>query len=304
MDTKTNAGPTDVDLLIQGYSTYLRGLKKSPRTVIGYTDDAKRWARWWKRPVEFFGQDEWDDYTAFLEQRGLSGKSIRRHLCGLKRFYKYLRRRRVCENEPDKDCEPVGVKKSVPGFLLESEVNLLISSVKELRYRAMLELCYSCGLRNEECRQLKIYQVSDNHLQLYGKGNKERVITLAPQSKAILDLWLKERVSKTDLVFPSLHEGVIRQATLQHAFVRALKRAGITKPVTIHSLRHSIATHLAMRKVPVEAIQAFLGHNQIETTMVYIHLAKQLNQEALLRAHPRQGGTDGITPKYTISTEV
>lgn len=278
---------TDVDVLIQGYSTYLQGLKKSPRTVQGYTEDVTRWAAWWKRPVEFFGQDEWDDWVSALDKAGISGRSIRRYQAALKRFYKYLRRRKVCTNEPAKDCETVGMVKSVPPFLLENEVDLVLSKVDVLRYRAMLELCYSCGLRNEECRTLKLSQVSDTYLQLHGKGNKERVITLAPGTKRILDQWLKERVSETDLVFPSLHEQVIRQATLQHVLVRALKKSGITKSVTVHSLRHSIATHLAMRKVPVEEIQIFMGHNSIETTMIYIHLAKQLHQEALQKAHPR-----------------
>jgi integrase/recombinase XerD len=279
---------TDVDVLIQGYSTYLQALKKSPRTVQGYTEDVTRWARWWKRPVEFFGQEEWDDWAVYLDQQGISGRSIRRYQCALKRFYKYLRRRKICANEPAKDCETVATKKSVPAFLLEAEVDLVLSKVDGLRYRAMLELCYSCGLRNEECRTLKVSQVADTYIQLKGKGNKERVVPIQPASKRILDEWLKERVSETDLMFPSLHDQVIRQATLQHVLVRALKRAGITKPVTVHSLRHSIATHLAMRKVPVEEIQIFMGHNHIETTMVYIHLAKQIKLEAIAKVHPRQ----------------
>jgi integrase/recombinase XerD len=266
----------------------LQALKKSPRTVQGYTEDVMRWAAWWKRPVEFFGQDEWDDWTAHLTSQGIAGCSIRRYRSAIRRFYKYLRRRKICTNEPDKDSETVAKEKKIPSFLLEDEVDLVLSKVNILRYRAMLELCYSCGLRNEECRLLKVSQVSATHLRLLGKGNKERVVTLAPATKRILDQWLAERKSATDLVFPSLHERVIRQATLQHVLVRALKAAGITKPVTIHSLRHSIATHLAMRKVPVEEIQVFMGHNSIETTMIYIHLAKQMKLSALESAHPRR----------------
>lgn len=278
---------TDVDVLIQGYSSYLKALKKSPRTVQGYTEDVTRWARWWKRPVEFFGQDEWDDWIAHLDQAGISGRSIRRYQCALKRFYKYLRRRKICSNEPNKDSESVEVKKNVPSFLLESEVDLVLSKVDGLRYRAMLELCYSCGLRNQECRELKVSQVAETYLQLYGKGNRERVITLQPQSKAILDQWMSQRPSDTDYAFPSVRGKVMRQATLQHVLVRALKKAQITKRVTIHSLRHSIATHLALRGVPVEQIQVFMGHDHIETTMIYVHLAKQLKMDALIQAHPR-----------------
>jgi integrase/recombinase XerD len=279
---------TDTDVLIQGYSAYLQALKKSPRTVQGYTEDVTRWARWWKRGVEFFGQDEWDDWTAHLDREGISGASIRRYQAALKRFYKYLRRRKVCQNEPAKDCETVAKAKALPSFLLEAEVDLVLSKVEPLRYRAMLELCYSCGLRNEECRLLKLSQVGETHLQLRGKGNKERAIHLQPKTKEILDRWLAERQSDTDLVFPSLHERVIRQATLQHVLVRAMKVAGIAKPFTVHGFRHSIATHLAMRKVPVEEIQIFMGHNSIETTMIYIHLSKQLKLDAIAAAHPRR----------------
>lgn len=281
-------GAADTEVLIQGFSSYLQALKKSPRTVQGYTEDVTRWARWWQRPVEFFHQDEWDDWTAHLDREGISGASIRRYQAALKRFYKYLRRRKICTNDPAKDCETVAKQKGLPPFLLEAEVDLVLSKVDVLRYRAMLELCYSCGLRNEECRTLKLNQISDTHIQLYGKGNKERVVPLQPGTKKILDEWLRERKSATDLVFPSLHEQVIRQATLQHVLVRALKRSGITKPVTVHSLRHSIATHLAMRKVPVEEIRIFMGHNSIETTMIYIHLATQIKLDGIAAAHPRR----------------
>src|SRR5262245_46723086 len=105
-------------ILIQGYSSYLQALKMSPRTVQGYTEDVTRWGRWWKRPVEYFGQDEWDDWVASLDRAGISGASIRRYQSALRRFFKYLRRRKVCTNDPAKDAETVKIRESVRPFLL------------------------------------------------------------------------------------------------------------------------------------------------------------------------------------------
>lgn len=275
---------TDLDVLIQGYSSYLSALKKSPRTVDEYTKDVQRWARWFKRPVEYFHQDEWDDYTAFLDQSGVSGASVRRYQSALRKFFKYLRRRKVCKNEPDKDSETVAKRKSLPSFLLEHEVALVLSKVSDPRSRGMLELCYSCGLRNEEVRGLKLSQVQPAHLQLYGKGNKERVVPLMPKSRAVLDAWLEER-PEGDLVFPADHGGIMDDTVIRRALTKATQAAGV-KDCGVHGLRHSIATHLAMRKVPVEEIQVFMGHERIDTTMRYVHLAKQISQQAVLMHHP------------------
>ena len=277
---------TDVDVLIQGYSTYLAALKKSPRTVGEYTKDVTRWAKWWKRPVEFFHQDEWDDWVAHLDADGLQGKTIRRNQSSLRRFFKYLRRRKICANDPAKDSESVGIVKKVPEFLLESEVGAIIDAADSASWRAIFELLYSCGLRNEECRTLKLSQVAQTYLQIHGKGNKERVVPLGAKARAALDAWLAERDSQTDAVFPG-RGGPLSHAALRLAFNRALRVAGITRNVTPHAMRHSIATHLAARGVPVERIQLFLGHESLETTMIYVHLARQLTGSIILQAHPR-----------------
>jgi len=278
---------SDVHALIQGFSTYLQAIKLSKRTVEEYTKDIRRWSEWFQRPVEFFNQDEWDDYAAHLDRAGVDGRSVRRYQASLKRFFKYLRRRKLVSHDPALDCEQIRVSKKLPVWLTESEVNALIDSAEDAKFRAMFELMYSCGLRNEEARSLRLHQVSQTFIQLYGKGNKERVVALKGQSRAVLDAWLKER-PESEFVFPSLSDkGYVCASFLKLAFRAALKKAGILKPATPHSLRHSIATHLAVRGVTAEKLQVFLGHERIETTMIYVHLAKQLSEQAILLAHPR-----------------
>lgn len=116
---------TDVDVLIQGYSNYLLALQMSAATIKGYTGDVRAWADWWKKPVEFFGVDEWDDWTFYETERGLKGKSVRRHQTALKRFFKYLRRKKLVSHDPALNAETVKVAKNLPVWLEESQVKAI-----------------------------------------------------------------------------------------------------------------------------------------------------------------------------------
>jgi site-specific recombinase XerD len=265
----------------------LLSLGKSPRTVTEYARDVRLWSEWFRRPVDYFREPEWDDYVIHLRQSGKKGSTIKRYCIALRRFFKYLRRRKIVTHDPSRDSEAVKVDKTLPSWLTEQEVDLVLSKARILREQAILEVLYDCGLRNEELRTLRLEHVQGHLLQITGKGSKQRIVAMPPRAVEYLTAWLKERPAGTDLVFPSKHGKVMTGKTLRRLTERLVARAGITKPVTPHTFRHSIATHLAMRGVHVERIQLFLGHESPETTMRYIHLAQSLVQEDVLKAHPR-----------------
>lgn len=277
----------DTEVLIQGYSAYLQSLGKSKHTVSAYTSDVRLWAQWFKRPVEYFREDEWDDWVAYLQSLKQTGETITRKRTSLKRFYKYLRRRKIVAHDPSEGSEAVGRIKSIPEVLEPHEVDLLLSSVKSVRMAAILEVLYDCGIRSEELRTLTVHQIQGNHLRINGKGSKQRVVAMVPRCVQALELWLKERPATTDLVFPSKEGKQMSSSRLREPIQTLARQCGITKSIGPHTFRHSIATHLAIRGVPVERIQLFLGHESPETTMKYIHLAQSIVQDAILKAHPR-----------------
>jgi len=274
---------TDVDLLIQGYSNYLTALKKSPKTVLEYTKDVARWAAWWKRPVEFFRQDEWDDWTLALSESGVSGRSINRYRASLKRFFKYLRRRKLVTHDPSYDSESVGVEKRLPVVLTEAEVEHMRGRLQSPRTRALFALLYDCGLRSKEARTLTPERVGVESIHVSGKRAKDRIVPIVPATAATLRAWLKVR-PESPYLFPTLGGNCVGEVQLYQLIRRASKGSG--KHVTPHTLRHSIATHLVQRGMLIEKLQEFLGHDSIETTRLYVRLAQYQVKEAVLKAHP------------------
>ena len=285
---------TEIDVLLQGYSTYLLGIGKSPRTVQEYARDVGFWAGWFKRAPDFFREPEWDDWIIHLRREGLKGSTIKRYAIALRRFFKYLRRRKIVTHDPSRDSESVKVDKTIPIWLTEWEVNAIISEARSVKERAIVEVLYDCGLRNEELRTLRMKHLQGTLLQVTGKGTKQRIVAMPPPALEALYGWLRQRPTENDLVFPSKHGKVMTGKQLRRIVSRLGKLAGVVKQIGAHTFRHSIATHLAIRGVPVEKIQLFLGHESPETTMTYIHLAESIVQAAVLQAHPR-GGPRGTT---------
>jgi site-specific recombinase XerD len=274
---------TDVDALIQGYSSYLSALKKSPRTVEEYTKDVTRWAAWWQRPVEFFKQDEWDDWTASLDQAGVSGRSINRYRSSLKRFFKYLRRRKLVTHDPSYDSEPIQTEKRLPEILTRDEVELMRSRLKVPRTKALFALLYDCGLRSTEARELLPERIGPDSIHVSGKRAKDRVVPIVPATRTTLEAWLKIKPASPHL-FPTVSGTPMGEVQLYQLIRRVSK--GIPKKVTPHTLRHSIATHLIEGGMPIERLQEFLGHESIETTRIYVRIAQSQLKDGVLKAHP------------------
>lgn len=275
---------TDVDVLIQGYSSYLSALKKSPKTVLEYTKDVTRWAEWWKRPVEFFRQEEWDDWTLALSESGVSGRSINRYRSSLKRFFKYLRRRHIVTHDPSHDTEAVQTEKRLPAVLTRAEVEFMRAKLKSPRTKALFALLYDCGLRNAEARLLTVDRIGPDSVHVSGKRAKDRIVPIVQATRTTLEAWLSQRPKDTELVFPTTSLQPIGEVQVYQLVRRIAK--GIPKHITPHTLRHSIATHLVEGGMQIEKLQEFLGHDSIETTRLYVRIAQVSVRADVLKSHP------------------
>lgn len=274
------------EILIQGFSNYISSLL-SPKTVKEYVKDVRAWAEWWKRPVEHFNQDEWDDWTFYETERGIKATSIARHRASLKRFFQYLRRKQLVTQDPAKDCEKIRKPRTLPVYLTEAEMGQVRVNIRNSRQRAMVVLLYDCGLRNAEMRALLVEDVAGGYVHVrQGKRDKERYVPISNENMHVIDVWLKDRPKESRYLISSELGNRLPERTVQKTVVSLAR--GIPKHVTPHTLRHSIATHLYNRGVDLRDIQEFLGHDSIETTRRYVHVAKEGLRSRIMMKHPSQ----------------
>lgn len=165
-------------------------------------------------------------------------------------------------------------EKKLPIVLSREEVGQIIKVTKNLKHRALIMLIYSSGLRLGEARNLKPSDIDSQRMQVrvvQGKGFKDRYSILSPVALDLLRIyWTKYRPQTW--LFETQPGKAICQRSVQQLFHKALKKAGIHKPASLHSLRHSFATHLMEQGVSLPIIQQLLGHKSLRTTSVYLHV--------------------------------
>jgi integrase/recombinase XerD len=244
-----------------------------------------------------------DGVLRFLAQSracGLSPRSLARRMAGLRAFCRYLRQEGVLTVDPLLDVETPRLPQRLPHFLNLDEVDSLLrqprlDTPRGLRDAAMLEVLYATGLRVSELVSLPMsaLHLADGWIKVRGKGGKERLIPLGEQAVERLHAYLAGprdrcmRGLRTAHVFVNGRgAGMTRQGfwKLLRGYAR---QAGITKPISPHTLRHSFATHLLERGADLRSVQQMLGHSDIATTQIYTHVLEARLRAAYQRYHPR-----------------
>ena len=163
------------------------------------------------------------------------------------------------------------------------------------RDKAIIEMLYSCGLRVSELCDLTLNHLflDDDMIRIMGKGLKERLLTIGDRAKKYIDEYIihsRPRMQKgkgSSTVFLSRNGNKLTRAMINNILRKWSKLAGITKPVSPHTLRHSFATHLLEGGADLRFVQALLGHSDISTTQIYTHLDKEHLKEVYQTHHPR-----------------
>jgi site-specific recombinase XerD len=256
------------DLQLRGYAE---------RTVHAYVHTVVQLARFYGRSPDQLTEEEIRNYLLHLTNvRKIARSTHTLVLCGLKFFYQQVLGRAwhvlgVARPRPEK---------KLPVVLSRDEVWRVLHAVRNPAYRACLTTIYACGLRLLEGAHLQVPDVDSARmlLHIHGKGSNDRLIPLAHETLALLrEHW---RTHRNPLwVFPSPRAGVkgpLPGSTLQRAFGRAVRQAGIHKRAHVHTLRHSYATHLLESGVALQLIQEYLGHSSVRTTTIYTHLTREL----------------------------
>jgi integrase/recombinase XerD len=218
----------------------------------------------------------------------LSDKTIWSYMCAIESLYVMLEQQGKLKHNPFPVLKRVSHTRGFTRTILtQEEIQIVYAHAQSLRDRAMLSLAYGCGLRLGEMVQCNIedLRLREGYLVVKrGKGNKSRMV---PMSKAVIkdvsDYLYKERLQQesSDEKAFILHNnlGRMQDDTYNKFFKRILNRTENeiikSKAITMHSLRHSIATHLIEQGVPLEKVKEFLGHSQLETTEIYTHISKE-----------------------------
>ena len=166
-----------------------------------------------------------------------------------------------------------------PVILSQPEIERFFENVPSLRHRAALMVAYGAGLRVSEVVALKVAHIDSQRMLLrveQGKGHRDRYAMLSPRLLQVLRIWWRA-VRSTDWLFPGWRvDAHLTPASLQQACRDAVERAGLRKRITVHSLRHSFATHLLENGTDIRVIQVLLGHRRIDTTARYTAVSSQL----------------------------
>lgn len=165
----------------------------------------------------------------------------------------------------------------LPKVIDIKDIKSMLAKIQNTKHRVMLKLCYGMGLRVSEVVNLKITHIDSKRMQVLieqGKGKKDRYVNLPESVLEELRLYYKQ-YSPKDYLFEGQLGGQYSIRSVQQVFKQAMTKAKIKKPIGIHSLRHSYATHLIEQGTDVSLIKELLGHNDIKTTLLYTHASKK-----------------------------
>ncbi len=256
----------------------LHGLSKS--TQLLYVREVRQLADYYRKPPDQITEEELRHYFLHLsKEKHVSPSTLRVALCGIRFFYE----RTLHKQWTILDLVRPPNEKKLPVVLTVDDVRQILVCVNHLRYRACLGTIYACGLRIQEGIHLQVTDIDAEREVIHirnGKGGKDRYVPLPqPILKLLRRYWVTHR--HPEWIFPSRWgvgdrpDRAVNPMTVrgvQRAFQDALRESGVQKVATVHSLRHSYATHLLEAGVNLRVIQSYLGHASPTSTAIYTHL--------------------------------
>lgn len=247
----------------------LRLRNYSPRTIDSYLGCLRDYFIFLRVDFEVLSIDKIRQFLLSKQDKHFSPQTINLYLHAIKFFY-----HDVLKNNQKVDLKFAKRNNQLPEVLSKEEIKNILSQVTNKKHLLLLSLAYGAGLRVSEVVDLKIKDVLLDELILkvrQGKGKKDRITVIPENIKNDLYFLTGERNGE-DYLFESNRGGKLTVRTAQAIFEEALKKSGIKKPASFHSLRHSFATHLLENGVDVRYVQELLGHANIRTTQIYTHV--------------------------------
>ena len=281
METTTRISP-----LRQRMIDDMRLRKLNPKTQSAYIHAVRNFTQYLGRSPDTASVEDLRNYQLHLVDAGTSPISLNAAITGLKFFFDIT----LGRGELMAKMQPVRVPQKLPVILSREEVARLIAACTNLKHQTALSLAYGTGLRAGEVVALKFGDIDSERMTSrveQGKGRKDRYSMLSPILLERLRVWWRVARAQGKMLdggwlFPGLNPiESLSARQLNRAIVAAAEAAGIDKRVSMHTLRHSFATHLLEKKVDIRVIQVLLGHKKLDTTAIYTQVATDLLHQVI-----------------------
>ena len=231
----------------------------------------------------------------------ISPRTQARLLSGLRLFFNFLLLENKIDSNPLDLIESPKISRKLPDVLSLEEIDQMIAAIdlskpEGERNRSIIETLYGCGLRVSELTNLHLSDLffEEGFIKVTGKGDKQRFVPISSYTQKYIKIYLqhirqqqKIHPDFTDVLYLNRRGKQLTRVMIFHIIKDLVKKAGITKQISPHSLRHAFATHLLENGADLRSIQLLLGHESITTTEIYLHLDKQKLHETLRKYHPR-----------------
>jgi integrase/recombinase XerD len=267
-------------LQIEKFKHWLLSRRYSDRTITTYTEALKTFLTFYnQKPVAEIDNDDVIRYNnEYILNNNLSASYQNQIVNAIKLFFTTVRETKM---DIDKIHRPKR-DKLLPNVLSKEEVKMILYAHSNLKHKTMLSLIYACGLRCGELLALQPAHIDSKRnliLLKKAKGNKDRIVPLSPKILEMLRQYYKDYKPKNYLFEGQISGAPYDARSLQLVLKHALKKVGIQKPVTLHWLRHSFATHLLESGTDLRFIQELLGHSSSRTTEIYTHVSTKSIQQ-------------------------
>ena len=286
------------------FESYLRDVKRSSQnTISSYLRDIRQLSEYLHAHTDAdlgsAEEEELCEYIDWMRSNGKSVATVSRAIASLKNFYGFLLNNHYVQHNPTGKLVPDKAKQKLPQILSSKEVELLLAQpectdAKGYRDRAMLELLYATGIRVSELIHLKIQDVNLMMGYITCRDEKERIVPFGGPAKKALEQYLGSARAALmhgrddDVLFVNCSGGPMSRQGFWKILKSYAKSAGITADITPHTLRHSFATHLLQNGADLKSVQEMMGHADISTTQMYLHLGVNKIRDVYQKAHPRK----------------
>lgn len=242
----------------------------SESTIISYSNSLIQFKKWNKDNSKL-NKELLFEYVEFLTDAKRSYSYIKNGIMALSLYSELILGKTLKNNLLRK----IKLNRKLPNVLSINEIKLRIDSITNLKHKTSISIIYSCGLRISECINIKISDIDSNRMMIKireAKGKKDRFVPLSSKMLSMLRNYYKGYKPK-DYLFEGQKNAKYSPRSIQNVLKKALKLCRIQKNITVHSLRHSFATHLVEQGIDISIIKELLGHNDIRSTQIYTHIS-------------------------------
>jgi len=273
----------------------------SENTIVSYDNDLKNYLTFLEtKNINYLtiNKEQVRKYLKYLDECKMKNSSISRAISTLRSFYTYLMREEKIKTNIFKRIENPKVKRKLPNFLSEIEMQDIFNSMKketplEIRDCLIIEFLYATGIRISELLMIKVNDIdkNDKTIKILGKGSKERIVYYGDYAKDILDTYLKVRkeINENDSVYLFINKkgNPLNPVDIKNIINETLKNAQVNHKISAHTFRHTFATHLLNNGADIKSVQELLGHENLSTTQIYTHVTSERSRKEYRDKFPR-----------------